>query len=143
MLNLYLDIDGVILGKNEKGEEALIPNLNELLIYTREHFHCFWLSTHGRHGLVGIMNYLRPYSKNLDPHLASHITALRWNTLKTESIDYENPFIWVDDRPLAYELDFLKKMGCLHNWLHVDTYDDYNSFTVEVLERKHLEILRS
>lgn len=70
---LYLDIDGVLLGRNLNGEISLIPNIEEFLAYTRENFDCYWLTTHGRHDLEGVIKYLRPYFTGSDLSLLEHI----------------------------------------------------------------------
>ena len=141
-LKLYMDVDGVLLGKNFRGEIALIPNIEEFLQYTKENFYCYWLTTHCRDGkLDGIHKHLRPFFREHDYSLLDHIKPLKWNTLKTEAIDLDSPFIWIDDGPLEYEIEILKKKGCLLNWLHVDTYRNYYDLQVDRLEKKRKEIL--
>lgn len=139
-MKLYLDVDGVLLGKNSKGEIALIPDIEEILIYTRNHFDCYWLTTHGRYGIDGVIAYIKPYFIGQDLSLLSHIKPLLWKTLKTEAIDFDSPFIWIDDSPLDFEIQILKEKGCLESWLHVDTYKDFNDLTVERLEKKHKKV---
>jgi hypothetical protein len=141
-INLYLDIDGVILGRKPGGEVALIPDIEEFLIYTRDNFNCFWLTAHGRYAVDDVYAYLKPYFQDLEMSLLKHIQALQWNTLKTDAIDFDLPFIWIDDAPLEYELQILEKKGCLKNWLHVDTTRDYFDLTIEKVESKRLDVLR-
>jgi hypothetical protein len=142
IINLYLDIDGVLLGKNGNGEIALIPNIEEFLEYTRNNFQCNWLTTHCRDGkLDGIHKHLRPFFRDHDISVLDHMKPLKWNTLKTEAIDFDTPFIWIDDAPLEYEIEILKKMGCLQNWLQVDTHKNYYDLTIDRLEKKQKEIM--
>lgn len=66
-----------------------------------------------------------------------------WNTLKTEAIDFDSPFIWIDDAPLEYEIEILKKKGCMQNWLHVDTFRNYYDLRIERVEKKRKEIIKN
>ena len=140
---LYLDIDHVVLGKNEHGEIALIPNFKTLLSYFRENYECRWLTTHGRYNADDVITYLRPYLKGINPEELRFIKVVPWRTLKTETIDFDSPFIWVDDQPLQFELDILREKGCLNRWLKVDTYTNYLELTIAKIEAKRKEVLAS
>lgn len=143
LIKLYLDIDGVILGKNGKGEIAPILDIEDFLRYTKANYDCYWLSTHSRYNKEDAIDYLRPYFRPPALSLLEHIQPAFWRTLKTEAIDFAHSFIWIDDRPLLFEIEILRKKGCLRNWLQVDSYKNYHDLTVELLERKRLEILSS
>jgi hypothetical protein len=41
--------------------------------------------------------------------------------MKTEAIDVKSDFYWVDDQPLAIEIEWLKKNSVLDRWIPVDT----------------------
>ena len=135
-MNLYIDVDGVLLGRNEADEIALIPDIEGILLYSKENFTCFWLTTHGRYGTDDVISYLKPYAKGIDLSLFNHIQAAPWNTLKTEAIDFSKPFIWIDDKPLQVELRILKDRGCLKSWLHVDSFSNFYDLTVEKIREK-------
>jgi hypothetical protein len=139
-LNLYLDIDGVLLGRNEKDEIALIPNIEEILAFTRKRFDCYWLSTHSRHGIEGVLSYLGPYFPGSTIRMIDHIKAIPWKTLKTEAIDFDRPFLWIDDSPLEFELAILRKKGCLASWLCVDAYHDYGDLSVRLIKKRSRDI---
>lgn len=140
-MNLYLDIDGVVLGKNEAGKVALIPEFEAILSYLRENFNCYWLTTHGRHDVGDVMRYLKPYLKEIKPEELNFIKAVPWRTLKTEAIDFNSLFIWIDDQPLQFELDILKERRCLNRWLKVDTYTNFRELTIARIEDKRRGIL--
>jgi len=140
-IKLYLDVDGVLLGKNQRGEIALIPNIEEFLIYTRENFDCYWLTTHSRHGSDdGVKRHLYTFFKGCDLALLKHIQPIEWETKKTEAIDFDSPFIWIDDYLFDSEINVLKEKRCLKNWLKVNTYKNFHGLTVERLEEKRKEI---
>ena len=54
---LYLDIDHVVLGKNDQGEIALIPNFKAILSYLRENYECRWVTTHGKYAADDVIRY--------------------------------------------------------------------------------------
>jgi len=138
---LYLDIDGVVLGKNEHGRIALIPNFRSLLRYLRKNYECRWLTTHGRYNADDVLRYLKPYLKGINAKELRFIKVVPWRTLKTEAIEFDSPFILVDDKPLQFELDILREKGFLDRWLKVDTYTNYREFTIARLETKRREVL--
>jgi hypothetical protein len=138
---IYLDIDQVVLGKNEHGKIALIPNFEAILSYLRKNYECRWLTTHGRYDADGVIKYLKPYLKGITPEELRFIKAVPWRTLKTEAIEFDSLFIWVDDQPLQFELDILRKKGFLNRWLKVDTYTNYRELTIARIEAKRREVL--
>jgi hypothetical protein len=140
---IYLDIDGVVLGKNEHGRIALIPNFRSLLRYLRKNYECRWLTTHGRHNADDVIRYLKPFLKGINARELRFIKAVPWKPLKTEAIEFDSLFIWVDDQPLQFELDILRKKGCLNRWLKVDTYTNYRELTIARIEAKRREVLAS
>ena len=140
---IYLDIDGVVLGKNEKGNIALIPNFKAILSYLRKNYECRWLTTHGRHNADDVIRYLKPYLKGISAKELRFIKVVPWRTLKTETIEFDSLFIWVDDQPLQFELDILRKKGFLNRWLKVDTYTNYRELTIAKIETKRREVLAS
>jgi len=138
---IYLDIDGVVLGKNEHGKIALIPNFKAILSYLRKNYECRWLTTHGRYSADDVIQYLRPYLKGINAKELRFIKVVPWRTLKTETIEFDSPFIWVDDQPLQFELDILRERGLLDRWLKVDTYKAYRELTIARIEAKRREVL--
>lgn len=139
-MDLYLDVDGVIVGCNYAGDKAIIPNIEDILVYTKKHFRCYWLTTHGRYSTEDVIKYLKLYSPNISQPLFDHIEASRWNTLKTEAIDFTRAFIWIDDQPLQSEIQVLKEKDCIRNWLFVDTCQNINNLTVGKIEEKRKEL---
>ena len=138
---LYLDIDGVVLGKNEHGRIALIPNFRSLLRYLRKNYECRWLTTHGRYNADDVLRYLKPYLKGINAKELRFIKVVPWRTFKTEAIEFDSPFILVDDKPLQFELDILREKGFLDRWLKVDTYKNYRELTIAKIEAKRREVL--
>lgn len=105
-MNLYLDIDGVLLTKRQKAAQGV----EQFLRFVTQHFNCFWLTTHCRAGENKAVSYLAEcVSEELLPtfHL---IQATNWHTLKTEAIDFSEDFIWLDDAPFNSEKQVLSQL---------------------------------
>ena len=62
-MNLYLDIDGVLLGKEDSGspEIRLALYAEEFLVFALAQFDCFWLTTHCQGRTEEVLKYLAPY----------------------------------------------------------------------------------
>ncbi|MBQ3989453.1 MAG: hypothetical protein II630_01310, partial [Bacteroidales bacterium] len=43
-----------------------------------------------------------------------------WTALKTEGIDFESDFIWLDDYPREAEKDVLRQHGCYRSLIQVN-----------------------
>lgn len=123
-MNVYLDIDGTILDKNT-GEPA--SDLKNFLEYITTNYSVFWLTTHCKGDMEHLNAYLDRYIN--DPELlelTNKIQPSTWETLKTEAIDFSQPFIWLDDDILQYEQRQLEQKGLLNSWIKVDLTNNPN-----------------
>jgi hypothetical protein len=104
-MNIYLDIDGVLITKDGKPAEYV----SEFLDYITNHHNVFWLTTHCR----GQENNAKFHLSDKLPERAiatlDKIKVTDWKTLKTEAIDYNQDFRWLDDYTMQAELDILAK----------------------------------
>lgn len=140
-IKLYLDIDGVLIGRDNKGNETIIPNAEEFLKYCLDNYECYWLSTHSRYDKLDIVRYLNRFFNKEAINLINQIKPLFWKTLKTEVIEFNKMFIWIDDDPLQIELDVLKRNNCIDSWLYVNSYENINMLTIDMVEKKKREII--
>lgn len=120
-IRLYLDIDGVILGKTDPAshEIVLARHAETFVEFAHRSFECFWLTTHCQGDTGPVIEYLRPYCDGPLLHLMASIRPTRWRTLKTEAL--VPPFLWLDDSPLAVEIEWLRGRGFADRWVPVDT----------------------
>jgi hypothetical protein len=119
-LNLFTDIDGVLLGKSATtGECILAPHATEFLEFCVDNFDCYWLTTHCRGSIDTVLDYLAPYAGSEFLALAAKIKPTYFKTFKTEALFGD--FVWVDDQPTAYELQQLESQNRLDRWYQVDT----------------------
>lgn len=125
--SLYLDVDGVILGKlcPDSSEIIVAAGATSFLKVCSKYFNCYWLSTHCKDGdISSLIKVLRPYGDKELIEIASKITPVKWNTMKTEAIDLDSDFFWIEDQPLACEIAELEKHNASENLVFVDTRQD-------------------
>ena len=124
-MNLFLDIDGVILGKRNPHDiqHSLAAQCEEFIDYALSNFDCYWLTTHCQGDVETVIDYLRPYSSQAMLDKFRLIRATHFRTLKTEAL--HGDYIWVDDAPLICEINFLSSNDQLNRWLEIDTQKDY------------------
>ena len=86
MLNIYLDIDGVIRGCASPKEDV-----EKFLWYCLEKYpnSIYWLTTHCNHGINRAPEALQgELSQELVDELARKVKPTDWEVLKTDGIDY-------------------------------------------------------
>ena len=120
-MNLYLDIDGVII---KQGKPA--NGLREFLKFAAEHHNCYWLTTHCRNGGNRTVEHLQNFLPPELLELTKKIQPKDWVSLKTEAIDFRQPFLWLDDYMLTAEKQALEKRGCLQNYILIDLIKNPN-----------------
>lgn len=119
-MNIYLDIDGVLLTKQQeipKGAEKLIT-------YLTTNFSCYWLTTHCRTGGNKAMDYLKEFYAEATIRQLENVEATNWVDLKTEAIDFDEDFIWLEDYPFEAEKKVLREKGKLDALFLVDLKDE-------------------
>jgi len=105
--NIYLDIDGVLLKK-----DGQIPNFaDEFISYITKNFNCYWLTTHCRGDENKAIQYLSKYYSAIMIEKLKAIQPTFWNDLKTEAIEFESDFFWIDDSSFEAEKRILTKSG--------------------------------
>jgi hypothetical protein len=115
-MNVYLDIDGILLTKQQK-----IPEGAENLIrYLIRHCNCFWLTTHCRTGTNKAADYLSQFYSKEFIRCFETVEPTNWSTLKTEAIDFTKSFIWLEDYPFEAEKKVLIEKDQLEALILVD-----------------------
>jgi len=121
---LYLDLDGVLIGKNSPSDinNAIAKHAEDFLKYSLKNFDCYWLTTHCKEGdNRRVINQLSIYADEGILSLARSIKPTSWVTLKTEAIDFQSDFYWLDDKPLGVETEILRKRNLSDKLIQVDT----------------------
>jgi hypothetical protein len=113
--NVYLDIDGVLLGND------LNPALHvhDFLKYVTNNFTPYWLTTHCKGDASTAVKRLGLVFPDETMILIQNILPTNWDLAKTEAIDFTKPFLWFDDDLFFKEAEDLVKHAAMDNWIEV------------------------
>jgi hypothetical protein len=135
MKRLYVDIDGVLLTtKQIKSAE----NLSLFLDFISSHFDCYWLTTHCRGFENNSIKYLSNHLNINDLEKIKSFKETNWDALKTEGIDLESDFYWLEDYPFQAEILVLKSLNLEDRLIKVELNEDKNLLYVRDLLSKIL-----
>lgn len=118
MKRIYIDIDGVLLTTKHKD---VAQNAIPFLIYILSHFDCYWLTTHCRNNNTD--NLLEMLSHYFPPNIIKmlhQVKPTKWDTLKTEGIDFDSDFYWIDDYAFEAEKQVLIRKDCINRLIVVN-----------------------
>jgi hypothetical protein len=120
-VNLYIDIDGVLLGKADPTSShlALANHAHRFLTFALNRFDCYWLTTHCKGSSEPLLDHLRPFVPDEMLPLLRRIKPTTFDVMKTEAL--QGDFFWIGDSPMASELEWLRRRGRLDRWIAVDT----------------------
>ena len=117
-MNIYLDIDGVLLANDKEvasyADEFIQAVLRKYPDTT------YWLTTHHWRGQNTTKLVLTPYLTPETIALLDSIKPAVWNEYKTQGIDFGQPFLWFDDDLFDEERDDLEANNVLPSWIEVD-----------------------
>lgn len=122
-MNIYLDIDGVLLAN----ENNLSTGAEEFIEYVVNNYPTYWLTTHCMDGdpSLAVENVGR-HCKPKTVELLKKIKPTKWKVAKTEAIDFSEPFLWFDDDLYDDERNELVINNCLGSWVEVDLAKNMN-----------------
>lgn len=132
-MNIYLDIDGVLLAN----ESNLAEGAKEFIKYAADNFDVYWLTTHCMDGdPAHAVEYIaRVEQEDLRPWLIKFKPTV-WSLKKTEAIDFTKPFFWYDDDCFSEERKVLRDNNALNSWIEVDLrkYPDQMIHEIKLLK---------
>lgn len=114
-MNIYLDIDGVLIVHGKPVAYAI-----EFLEEITARYNCFWLTTHCRGGENRAPEYLLRMLPGETEGMLHKIRPTDWRSLKTDAIDFTQDFRWFDDYILEVEKEILRKNNCFDGFVQVD-----------------------
>lgn len=126
-MDLYLDIDGVLL---DYDNDSYANGAIEFIDYVTSEFNCYWLTTHCKGDTKPAIEYLSKYFQSNTIEKLKTIKPTYWEDLKTEGIDFDKSFIWIDDYPFQAELAVLENFGVSDSIYKVDLRKDNELFNV-------------
>lgn len=121
-MNIYLDIDGVLLANDWNAAN----HANELLRYVLDKFpdSTYWLTTHCQGNPNTPIEHVGHLFEPDVVELMKKIKPTTWDLAKTRAINYDEPFLWFDDDLFFEEKETLTSRGVLDNWIEVDLRKD-------------------
>jgi hypothetical protein len=132
-MNIYLDIDGVLLAN----ESNLAEGALEFIKYAADNFEVYWLTTHCMNGdpAHAIEYVARVEQEDLRPWLKKFKPTV-WSLKKTDAIDFTKPFFWYDDDCYSEERKVLMENNALNSWIEVDLrkYPDQMIHEIKLLK---------
>lgn len=118
MRKLYLDIDGVLLTKRNV---RVADKAMELIDYALSNFDCYWLTTHCRtNDTKHVLCYLSEFFPDDAVDRLKAVKPTIWSTLKTEGIDFNSKFYWLDDCLFESEKKVMEQHNCLDSIIKVN-----------------------
>lgn len=129
-MNIYLDIDGVILVNDRN-----IANYSkEFIKHLVKNHNVYWLTTHCRGNSLFTVDFLKTFFDINTMKYIEKIKETYWEVNKTEAIDFSKPFLWFDDDLFDEEKEVLMKNNCLKSWIGIDLDKDKDQL------KKYLQI---
>lgn len=121
-MNIYLDIDGVLLANDWNAAN----HANEFLRLVLDKFPdtTYWLTTHCQGDPNTPIQHVGHLFEPDVVELMKKIKPTKWDLAKTRAINYDEPFLWFDDDLFYEEKQTLIKQGVLDNWIEVNLAKD-------------------
>lgn len=117
-MNIYLDIDGVLLANDLNAANYANEFLRHVL--TKYPVSTYWLTTHCQGDPSVPISHIGHLFDSDVAELMKKIKPTSWDTAKTRAIDFSEPFLWFDDDLFFEERQTLLEKNALDNWIKVD-----------------------
>lgn len=117
-MNIYLDIDGVLLANNLNPANYASDFLEFIL--TRYPDTTYWLTTHCNGDATVPLRHIGHLFDLKTVNYMKMIKPTSWDMAKTRAIDLTKPFLWFDDDLFYEERQTLLQHNLLDNWIEVD-----------------------
>jgi hypothetical protein len=123
-VNVYLDIDGVILAN----DHSPANHASEFLRLVLEKYpdSTYWLTTHCQGDANTPIEHIGHLFNDETVGIMRKIKPTKWNIAKTEAINFDEQFLVFEDDLFPEERDDLIKHSALENWIMVDLRKDPN-----------------
>ena len=112
-----MDIDGVLLTTKQPTQA---DNAIQFINFITENFECYWLTTHCKGNNQTALKYLEKYFDKPILNKLEKIKTTNWTTLKTEAIDFNSDFFWLEDFPFQSEINILESNNKKDKLITVD-----------------------
>ena len=118
--NIYIDIDGVILTR------GVVPaqHLDKFLKHILKNYLVFWLTSRCHGDDKYTIEYLSQFLLPDTIALAKTIKPTIFELDKTEAIDFNKSFFWLDDELFASEKNILNKYDKYNSWIQMNLIEN-------------------
>lgn len=116
-MNIYLDIDGVLLAN----DKFLSVGAEDFIKYIVTRYSTYWLTTHCMDDDPSLA--IENVGKLCKPETVEFLKQIKptsWKVAKTEAIDFTEPFLWFDDDLYDDEREVLLQHNLLDSWVEID-----------------------
>ncbi len=110
-MNIYLDINGVLLANNFAAANFADDFLQFVLNNWPDS--TYWLTTYCWRGHNQAAKVLAPHLKPKTARLIRQVKPADWHDLKTDGINFSKPFLWFDDNLFPEERAILEHRDAL------------------------------
>ena len=117
-MNVYLDIDGVLLANENNAANYADEFLQAVLAAYPDS--TYWLTTHNWRGENRTKEVLAPHLRPETVPLLDKIKPSVWNEMKTDGINFSEKFIWLDDDLWQDELKVLERHNATDSFILID-----------------------
>lgn len=136
-MNIYLGINGVLLDKNSNLVDFAEVFLQYILTYWPDS--TYWLSSHCWQGKDTTMELLKPkLRKKRTLQLIELVKPTSWGELKTDAIDFKQPFLWFESELFNEERQILEHYRAVECHHKINLSKDPSQLLSEVVYLKTL-----
>lgn len=121
-INIYIDIEGVILTRG--GVPA--KHLERFLVYILKNYSVFWLTSRCSGDIKYTLDYLSKFVPAEIIPLLKKIQPTQFSIDKTEAINFNNKFFWLDDEIFTSEKNTLDKYHKYESWIEINLMKNPN-----------------
>lgn len=129
-MNIYLDIDEVLLLSNTQAANYADDFLAFILSSWPDS--TYWLTTHCWKGENRAVEVLRPALKPPTIRLLERVKPTQWDELKTDAINFKQPFLWFDDDLYPEEKEILRHYNALECFRHINLHGNPHQLMDEI-----------
>lgn len=134
-MNIYLDVDGVLL---DNGKPANF--VSSFLKHVLENYPdtTYWLTTRCNGDSSEVLRQIQSLFDDDTQQLLEKIKPTSWPIVKTQAIDFTQPFLWYDDQLGFADKQALVKHGALDSLRRIDLETQQDQLVGEIEYLKNL-----
>ena len=132
-MDIYLDIYGTLIANASPKADR-----EALLSYILDYFagHIYWLTSYSEQRVPEVL--AREYDGELLDRLTSEVQYRQSSIYKSDSIDFSQPFIWLDDNQSEADYYALKSHNALDSFIQMNPNDsEMAQKALKMLKYKH------